>query len=222
MKGFTTSALIFPALALTGCSTSPGEAPEPALSASIVHLGSSPSKPPVVYHHFNIRLTNPSSAPRWMVFPADFSDADFAELPMGLELTGLLSLYTDESGESLLVHCSEPAFWAVRLPGSGQVDLQEVWVESRQSHPDTSALELLIASDIRLETARLEDLIDQQTPLNAEVKTGQRMWIPKAERYPSGNLSWTIETRQNLRVVLDSQEVVPFNLRLKDDRSGRE
>ncbi|MBI4699789.1 MAG: hypothetical protein HY744_01260 [Deltaproteobacteria bacterium] len=165
----------------------------PAPAAPVVEataVGIRYGKPPLKEHRFDLVLRNPAVEPRWLLLPDVFPYAGEARPAPGLDPEVELQVYLlAEAPRVVIINGVGGNFWAVRLPGRGQVTLRGLAIRSWWDEvPPATRLQAIVAREIwvgglplaaRIETDPMSETgADVAAPKDASDPRALRFWHP--------------------------------------------
>lgn len=169
-------------------------------------------KPPMAENSFDVTLTNPAAAPRWLILPRTFPYAgEDHPAPGGNEIEVQAFVLSTEP-RVVIVEGVSANFLAVRLPGGAIVTLRGLGITSWwHDRPAAVDLEVLVAREITVGGTPLAELVkgDPTSAAHADVDArfdaghpgALPFWHP-ADRENGAPVTFDVESRGRVRVPL--------------------
>lgn len=190
----------------------PETAPETGPIVSARAGSRSYGKPPRVEHSFDVTLRNPDAEPRWLVLPTSFPyEGQATPRPGAGEVVEVQVFELSKEPRVVIGKTIGGEAWVLHLPGHATVTLRGLKIASWwETIPESVALEVIVASALRLGDAPLAEAIgvpfasqggaEVEAPRDAADPRGLSFWHPAGERGVPLNLE--VVSRASLRVPL--------------------
>ena len=191
-----------------------GTAGAPAI-AEATHRDVWLGKPPLARQVFDVTLTNPATAPRWLILPSTFPYTGREDPAPGGREIEVQAYRLSSKPRVVIVEGVSAHFLALRLPGGGTVTLRGLAIESWwNEQPDAVTLEVLVARQITVGGTPLAELVSEDPTSAAHADVDARFdaghpgalpfWHPKAET--GAPVTFDVESRGRVRVPLTAGE----------------
>jgi len=169
-------------------------------------------KPPLAENSFDVTLTNPATAPRWLILPSTFPYAGEDHPAPGGNEHEVQAYLLSTDPRVVIVEGVSAHFFALRLLGGATVTLRGLRIESWwDEHPAEVDLEVLVAREITVGGAPLAELVreDPMSATRADVDArfdaghpgALPFWHPK-NRETGAPVTFDVESRARVRVPL--------------------
>jgi hypothetical protein len=118
------------------------------------------ARPPYLDYRLDLSLRNPSSEPRWLLWPQVLSQGEHAQRVASGQVINLQPIEISLVPRVVVVSGFGANFWAVRLPGHGQLTLAaglvRVAVDTPALPPESLELEVIVATAIMADGEPIE------------------------------------------------------------------
>ena len=169
-------------------------------------------KPPMAENSFDVTLTNPAAAPRWLILPSTFPYTGEDHPAPGGDEVELQAYLLSTEPRVVIVEGVSANFLALRLPGGATVTLRGLQITSWwHERPAAVDLEVLVAREITVGGVPLAKLVkvDTMSATHADVDArfdvshpgALPFWHP-ADRETGAPVTFDVESRARLRVPL--------------------